>query len=187
MSSVLVWIDLEMTGLNPEVDRIIEIATIVTDSELNIIEEGPNLAVHQSEEQLALMDSWNQRTHGASGLIERVRASTVTEEQAQEQTLAFIQRHCGPRSAPLAGNSVHQDRRFLARYMPEIEAYLHYRIVDVSTVKELTARWYPNTFVRRPSKPDTHEALSDIRGSIEELRFYRRAVFIGEDASEAGA
>lgn len=177
MAGVLVWMDLEMTGLDPERDRIIEIATLITDDALNVLAEGPNIAVHQPEEVLALMDSWNQRTHGASGLIDRVRASKIGEEEAQQMTLDFIKKWAKPRSAPLAGNSVHQDRRFLARYMQEIEAYLHYRIVDVSTIKELTQRWYPEEFAGRPPKGDAHLALGDIYASVEELRYYRSAVF----------
>lgn len=177
MSGVLVWMDLEMTGLDPDVDRIIEIATLVTDDALNVLAEGPNIAVYQPEEVLDRMDAWNQRTHGASGLIDRVRASTVSEAQAQQMTLDFIKEWAKPRSAPLAGNSVHQDRRFLARYMAEIEAYLHYRIVDVSSIKELTQRWYPEEFAARPPKGDAHMAVSDIYASVEELRYYRSAVF----------
>lgn len=169
--------DLEMTGLDPERDRIIEIATLVTDESLNVLAEGPNVAIHQPDSVLDLMDAWNQRTHGASGLTDRVRASTVSEEEAQRLTLDFIKEWAKPRSAPLAGNSVHQDRRFLARYMQEIEAYLHYRIVDVSTVKELAQRWYPEEFAGRPPKTDAHMALGDIYASVEELRYYRGAVF----------
>ena len=178
MPSCLVWIDMEMTGLDPTRDRVLEIATIVTDSDLNVLAEGPCLVIHQPDDVLAGMDDWNQRTHGASGLIERVRASTTTVEQAQAQTIAFLRRHCGPRSAPLAGNSVHQDRRFLARWMPDLEAFLHYRIVDVSTVKELAARWFPTRFAGRPPKAENHRALEDIRASIDELRYYREALFI---------
>lgn len=177
MAGVLVWMDLEMTGLDPERDRIIEIATLVTDESLNVLAEGPNVAIHQPDSVLDLMDAWNQRTHGASGLTDRVRASTVSEEEAQRLTLDFIKEWAKPRSAPLAGNSVHQDRRFLARYMQEIEAYLHYRIVDVSTVKELVQRWYPEEFAGRPPKTDAHMALGDIYASVEELRYYRGAVF----------
>lgn len=177
MAGVLVWMDLEMTGLDPERDRIIEIATLVTDESLNVLAEGPNVAIHQPDSVLDLMDAWNQRTHGASGLTDRVRASTVSEEEAQRLTLDFIKEWAKPRSAPLAGNSVHQDRRFLARYMQEIEAYLHYRIVDVSTVKELAQRWYPEEFAGRPPKTDAHMALGDIYASVEELRYYRGAVF----------
>lgn len=177
MAGVLVWMDLEMTGLDPERDRIIEIATLMTDESLNVLAEGPNVAIHQPDSVLDLMDAWNQRTHGASGLTDRVRASTVSEEEAQRLTLDFIKEWAKPRSAPLAGNSVHQDRRFLARYMQEIEAYLHYRIVDVSTVKELAQRWYPEEFAGRPPKTDAHMALGDIYASVEELRYYRGAVF----------
>lgn len=173
----LVWIDLEMTGLEPERDRILEAAVIITDGQLEVVAEGPNLVVHQSDEVLAGMDDWNQRHHGASGLIKRVRASTLTEAEAEAQLLAFLEAHVGKREAPLAGNSVHQDRRFLARYMPAFDAYLHYRIVDVSSVKELVARWNPQAYAGRPNKKGTHRALDDIRESITELAYYRKSAF----------
>ncbi len=173
----LVWIDMEMTGLDPDRDCIIEIATIVTDSNLDVIAEGPELVIHQSDDVLEGMDDWNREHHGASGLIERVRASTVTEQQAEELTLRFLERHCEPGTSPLAGNSVWQDRRFLRRYMPSLDAFLHYRIVDVSTIKELVQRWYPEVYERTPVKQTAHRALLDIRESIEELRFYRDTVF----------
>ncbi|MFK7988757.1 MAG: oligoribonuclease [Sandaracinaceae bacterium] len=174
----LVWMDLEMTGLDVGRERILEIATIVTDGQLEVLAEGPELVVHQSDELLAGMDEWNTEHHGASGLTDRVRSSTVTEQEAEAQTLAFIEAHVGPRTAPLAGNSVHQDRLFIAKYLPALNAHLHYRNVDVSTVKELVQRWYPDVFQKRPSKKGSHRALDDIRESIEELQFYRRAVFI---------
>lgn len=172
----LVWIDLEMTGLSPEQDRIIEIATLVTDSDLNILAEGPVLAVHQSEQQLGLMDEWNQKTHGGSGLVDRVRASRVTEAEAERQTLAFLSKYSEPRSSPICGNSVHQDRRFLVRYMPELAAFFHYRNLDVSTVKELARRWKPSV-VDGVTKQSRHEALQDIRDSVDELRHYREHFF----------
>ncbi|MEX1199060.1 MAG: oligoribonuclease [Pseudohongiellaceae bacterium] len=172
----LIWIDLEMTGLSPEQDRIIEIATLVTDSDLNILAEGPVLAVHQSEQQLGLMDDWNQKTHGESGLVERVRASTVTEAEAEQQTLAFLSQYSEPAASPICGNSVHQDRRFLVRYMPELEAFFHYRNLDVSTVKELARRWKPSV-VDGVTKQSRHEALQDIRDSVDELRYYREHFF----------
>jgi oligoribonuclease len=174
----LVWVDLEMTGLRVERERILEIATIITDAELNIIAEGPELVLHQSDETLAAMDEWNTKHHGASGLIDRVRASTVDDDAAEAQTLAFVRAHVADGKAPLAGNSIHQDRLFLARYMPALEAYIHYRNVDVSTLKELVKRWYPAAYEKRPTKKGSHRALDDIRESIEELRYYRDAVFI---------
>ncbi|MCA9535775.1 MAG: oligoribonuclease [Myxococcales bacterium] len=173
----IVWADLEMTGLVPERERIIEIAMIITDGELNVIAEGPNLVVHQPDELLAAMDEWNTKHHGQSGLTERVRESTVTEADAEAQVLAFLEQHCAPRTVPLAGNSIHQDRRFLALYMPLVDAFLHYRMIDVSTLKELTQRWYPEAYSKRPAKRGNHRAIDDILESIEELRYYRSAVF----------
>lgn len=173
----LVWIDMEMSGLDAERERILEIAVLVTDGELEVIAEGPSLVVHQSDEVLAGMDEWNTKHHGDSGLTERVRASTVTEAEAEAQVLAFLSEHCAPKSAPLAGNSVHQDRRFLRRYMPKLDDFLHYRIVDVSTIKELGSRWYPREYDGRPNKRAQHRAMDDIRESLEELRYYRQAFF----------
>lgn len=171
-AKALIWIDLEMTGLNPETDRIIEMATIITDSELNIIAEGPVIAVHQSDAMLAGMDEWNKRTHGATGLIERVKSSKISEPEAERQTLDFISRYVPQKRSPMCGNSICQDRRFLARCMPTLEAWFHYRNLDVSTLKELVARWRPelaNGFAKKAS----HKALDDIRESIEELKYYR--------------
>ncbi len=168
----LVWIDLEMTGLSPENDRIIEIATIVTDIQLEVVAEGPSLVVHQSDERLAAMDDWNQKTHGDSGLIELVRESTINEAQAEQQTLAFLKRYASKKCSPLCGNAVCQDRRFLDRYMPEVSAFLHYRHLDVSTLKELAKRWRKELFSNELKK-SRHRALDDIRESIEELKFYR--------------
>jgi oligoribonuclease len=173
----LVWIDMEMSGLDPDRERILEIAAIVTDGDLDVVAEGPELVVHQPDSVLEAMDEWNTSHHGASGLVERVRASQVTEAEAEDQVLAFIAEHVGNKKAPLAGNSVHQDRRFLARYMPKIDDYLHYRLVDVSTIKELCGRWYPDAYRNRPEKKNVHRALDDIRESIDELRFYRTAIF----------
>jgi oligoribonuclease len=170
--NALVWIDLEMTGLSPERDRIIEIATIITDSNLKIIAEGPVLAVKQPESLLAGMDEWNTRTHHATGLVDRVRSSTVDDRQAELETLRFIRQYVPRNKSPLCGNSICQDRRFLARYMQELEAYLHYRNLDVSTVKELAKRWHPD-LADGFDKRGTHRALDDIRESIEELRYYR--------------
>ncbi|PHM74871.1 oligoribonuclease [Xenorhabdus kozodoii] len=168
----LIWIDLEMTGLDPERDRIIEIATIVTDSELNILAEGPVIAVHQSDEQLALMDDWNVRTHTGSGLIERVKQSQFNDVQAEKATIAFLEQWVPAGKSPICGNSVGQDRRFLFRYMPELEKYFHYRYLDVSTLKELARRWKPE-MLSGLSKKNTHQALDDIRESIAELVYYR--------------
>lgn len=166
-----------MTGLDPSRERIIEAAVIVTNGALDIVAEGPNLIIHQPEEVLSQMDEWNTKQHGESGLIDKVRASTVTEAMAESELLAFVRQYCAPRSAPLAGNSVHHDRRFLQRYMPAFDAFLHYRIVDVSTVKELCRRWYPEVLASAPPKGESHRALDDIRESIAELRYYRTAVF----------
>lgn len=168
----LVWIDLEMSGLDPATCRILEAACIVTDSDLNVVAEGPVIAVHQPDEVLAAMDDWNTRTHTASGLVERVRASKVSEAEAEAMLLDFVSRHVPPRSSPLCGNSVWQDRRFLARYMSKFDAYLHYRLLDVSTLKILAARWAP-AVAAGVVKKESHQALDDIRESIAELRHYR--------------
>jgi oligoribonuclease len=171
-ASHLVWMDLEMTGLDPETDRIIEIATVITDKDLNIMAQGPVLAVSQAASVLDAMDDWNQRTHRNSGLIERVEQSTISESDAERETLAFIETYVPSRSSPLCGNTICQDRRFLYRYMPELERYLHYRNLDVSTLKELVQRWKPDvglSFTKRA----THQALDDILESIEELKHYR--------------
>jgi oligoribonuclease len=175
VDSNLVWVDMEMTGLDPQKDKILEIATLVTDSELNIIAEGPNLAIFQPEEVLAGMDEWNQTHHGQSGLITRVRASTETLRSAEEKTLAFVANYCKPKSSPLCGNSVWQDRRFLDQYMGELNRYFHYRIIDVSSIKELASRWYPNLSPLK--KAESHQALADIRESVAELLYYRKHCF----------
>jgi oligoribonuclease len=172
----LVWVDLEMSGLDPEKCTILEIASIITDAELRIVAEGPVRAIHQPDSVLDAMDDWNREHHAASGLSARVRASTHSMADAERDTLAFVQRYCTERSSPLCGNSIHHDRRFLARYMPRFDAYLHYRIVDVSTIKELARRWYPDG-PPAPEKKHAHLALDDIRESIAELRFYRQHVF----------
>ena len=177
MPDLMVWMDLEMTGLDPERERIIEIAALITDSELEIVAEGPNLVVHQSDELLAAMDEWNTKHHGDSGLTQRVRESTLDEETAAQALLEFMQQHVPERSAPLAGNSVHQDRRFLRRYMPEVDDYLHYRIIDVSTIKELGRRWHADAYAAAPKKETRHRALEDIKESIQELRYWRSSIF----------
>jgi oligoribonuclease len=171
-SNNLIWIDLEMTGLDPDHDLIIEIATIVTDKYLNILAEGPVLAVHQSDEALAKMDEWNQTHHGQSGLIDRVKASTISDAEAERQTLAFIQQWVPEGKSPICGNSIGQDRRFLYRYMPTLERYFHYRNLDVSTLKELAARWAPQ-LLEGLNKKSAHRALEDIIESIDELKYYR--------------
>jgi oligoribonuclease len=172
----LIWVDLEMTGLDPETHKIIEIASIVTDSELNILAEGPVLAVHQPEEELAKMDDWCTNTHTASGLVERVRNSKVTEQDAVAQTIAFLEPWVPKGASPICGNSIGQDRRFLYKHMPELEEYFHYRYLDVSTLKELTRRWKPEV-LDGFSKQGTHLALDDIRESIAELKYYRETIF----------
>jgi len=171
----LIWLDMEMTGLQPESDRIIEIALLVTDLNLETIAEGPVLVVHQPEEVLGAMDSWNKGTHGKTGLIERVRASSLTEAQAERQALEFLRAHVPASTSPMCGSSICQDRRFLARWMPALESYFHYRNLDVSTLKELVRRWKPEA-LKGFTKEGKHEALADIRESIEELKYYRRTV-----------
>lgn len=168
----LIWIDLEMTGLDPDTDRIIEIATVITDSYLNIVAEGPVFAIHQSETYLGRMDSWNVRQHTGTGLTTRVRESKTTEAEAEAATLAFIQQHVATGKSPMCGNSICQDRRFLYRYMPQLEKYFHYRNLDVSTLKELARRWVPS-IAKGFKKDSKHMALSDIYDSIEELKYYR--------------
>ena len=168
----LIWLDLEMTGLDPFTDRILEVATVVTDQDLRILAEGPVIAVHQSEEVLAGLDDWNREHHGASGLLERVRCSPVDEAGAEVQTLAFLAGQVPAGASPLCGNSICQDRRFLARCMPRLEAYFHYRNLDVSTVKILALRWAPE-IAASFTKSGKHQALDDIRESIAELRHYR--------------
>ncbi|HKP97890.1 MAG TPA: oligoribonuclease [Fibrobacteria bacterium] len=185
MENNLVWVDMEMTGLDPLRDQILEIATLVTDSELNILAEGPNLAVFQPEEVLRQMDEWNQTHHGQSGLLDRVRASTESVAGAERKTLEFVAAHCKPKTSPLCGNSVWQDRRFIDRLMPDLNRFFHYRIIDVSSVKELARRWYPQ--LPPIAKKESHLALADIRESLEELRYYRSAIFLPPSAPPAAA
>jgi oligoribonuclease len=172
----LIWIDLEMTGLDPVNDTIIEIATLVTDKHLNVLAEGPVIAIRQPESALDGMDEWNQRVHGQSGLIERVRASESDMRSAELHTLEFLQQHVPERASPMCGNSICQDRRFLARLMPELEAYFHYRNLDVSTIKELARRWAPDVLAGY-RKHSSHQAMDDIRGSVAELSHYRAGFF----------
>ena len=168
----LVWLDCEMTGLNPETERIIEIAVVVTGPQLEPRVEGPVLVIHQSDELLGKMDAWNKGTHGRSGLIDKVKASTTTEAQAEEELLQFLKKYVPKGKVPLCGNSIGQDRRFLARYMPRLEAFLHYRNVDVSTLKELAKRWKPEAYSSF-KKAQKHTALADVYESIDELAHYR--------------
>lgn len=173
----LAWLDLETTGLDPETCVILEIATVVTDAELNILATGPDLVIHHPPEVLAGMDEWAKKQHEASGLLTAVRESQVTLAAAEEATLAFLSEHCPPGACPLAGSSVCLDRRFLVRYMPKLHAFLHYRHVDVSTVKELVRRWYPDKALPEPH-PSKHRSLLDVLDSLEELRYYRSTVFV---------
>lgn len=172
----LIWIDMEMTGLDPEKERIIEIATVVTDSHLNVIAEGPVFAVHQSDELLNKMDGWNTRQHNSSGLVKRVRESQMTEAEAERLTLEFLRQHVPAGKSPMCGNSIYQDRRFLYKYMPQLEKFFHYRLIDVSSMKELALRWAPKIYSGL-EKESKHLALSDIYDSIEELKYYRRELF----------
>jgi oligoribonuclease len=168
----LIWLDMEMTGLDPDSDRIIEVAVVVTDPDLNVLAEGPVFAIHQSDETLNKMDNWNKGTHGKSGLIDRVKASTVDEAQAEQELIAFLKQWVPANKSPMCGNSICQDRRFMARGMPKLEAFFHYRNLDVSTLKELCRRWKPE-LASGFKKAQKHTALADIVESIEELRYYR--------------
>lgn len=176
MDDCLVWMDLEMTGLNPDTAVIVEIATLVTDRDANLVAEGPVIAISHPPEVVAAMDSWSREHHEKSGLLARMLASKIDTAEAERLTLAFVAAHVKEKTAPLCGNSIWQDRRFLVKYMPALNEYLHYRMVDVSTIKELAKRWYPN--LPRYEKKNTHTALSDIMESIEELKFYRRKLFV---------
>ena len=177
----LVWMDCEMTGLDVEKEVLIEIATLITDSELNILEEGPCIAIHQRDEILEKMDEWNTKHHNASGLVKRVRESLINEVEAEKRTLDFIKKYCPKGTSPLCGNSIHQDRKFLHKYMPEMQDYFHYRSIDVTSIKELVTRWYPNG-PKFPKKSQEHVAMIDIRESLQELILYRENYFIGQEA-----
>lgn len=174
----LVWLDLEMTGLNPQSDTILEIATVITDSELIFIAQGPNLVIQQSAEILKAMDQWNQHHHEKSGLIAAVQQSIISLNQAEEHVLAFLKEYCVEGLSPLCGNSIYQDKAFIRRLMPELNAFLHYRLIDVSTIKEVVKRWYPNDPKVRYEKKEVHRALEDVYAAIEELKHYRTYFFI---------
>jgi oligoribonuclease len=176
----LVWIDMEMSGLVPERDRVLEVAMVVTDADLNTVAEAPVYVIHQPDEVLDAMDSWNRSTHGKSGLVDKVRASTFTEAEVEARLVEFLKPIVPERTAPLCGNTVHQDRRFMVRYLPLFDAYLHYRIIDVSTLKELAKRWRPDVLAG-VTKEGKHEALADIHESIEELRHYRRHFLVAPE------
>ncbi len=171
------WIDCEMTGLDPVHNTLLEIATIITDYDLEIVATGPVLAIRTSEARLEKMDRWNQSTHRKSGLLDRIRAEGVTTAEAERQTLSFIKKYCYKKTAPLCGNSIGQDKRFIAKYMPELEDFLHYKVVDVSSIKVLAKEWYGGRY-ESPKKKELHRALADIEESIEELRYYREHVFV---------
>jgi oligoribonuclease len=174
--------DMEMTGLDPEIEKILEVAVLVTDGDLNVVAQGPNLILRQPEEVLDAMDEWNTTHHGESGLLARVRESTIAEAEASATILDFLGEHTQKNKAPLAGNSIHQDRLFLARYLPEVEDWFHYRNIDVSTIKELARRWYPQQYANRPTKKGNHRAMDDLLESIAELRYYREAFFLQQSS-----
>ena len=173
--AALVWIDLEMSGLDPDTCRVLEIATVVTDGDLSVLGEGPDLVIHQPAEVLDAMDDWNTKHHADSGLTQAVRESRISLEAAERQTLDFLSHHCAPGKSPLCGNSIGQDRLFINKYMKDLAEYVHYRSIDVTSIKELSRRWYPK--MEPPAKKESHRALDDILESIEELRFYRQEIF----------
>jgi len=175
----LIWIDCEMTGLDPAHDVLLEIATIITNYDLEVIARGPVIAIRTSESRLAKMDAWNQRTHSASGLLDRVRTEGVSVTEAEEETLRFVKKYCYKKTAPLCGNSIGQDKRFLAKYMPQLHDFLHYKVVDVSSIKVLVSEWYGGRYAS-PPKQELHRALADIEESIAELAYYRANVFVKE-------
>jgi oligoribonuclease len=188
LHGVLVWMDLEMTGLEPDTDVIVEIATLVTDDDLNIVAEGPDLVIHQPADVLAIMKPIVVEMHTKSGLLGAITSSTITLEEAGEATLEFIKLHVPEaRTVPLCGNSIGTDRRFLAKYLPEIENYLHYRSVDVSSIKELAKRWFPKSGIDRPNKGGMHRAMDDVRESVRELQYYREKFFVSELPSSNGS
>ncbi len=174
-SNALIWIDIEMSGLHPETDRVLEIAIVITDAQLNVVAEAPVLVVHQSDAVLDAMDNWNKSTHKKSGLIDRVKASVLTEAEVEAQMIGFLAQHVPKGVSPICGNSVHQDRRFLVKYLPKLDDYFHYRLIDVSTLKELARRWKPEVLTGMV-KHGKHEALADIHESIAELRYYREQI-----------
>ena len=176
-SDLLVWLDLEMTGLDPKKCTVIEIGVVITDNQLEIVEEGPAIAIHHSDKTLNGMEAWSRYHHKKSGLTEACRASKVSLKKAESQVLHFIQKHCKKNSSPLCGNTIWQDRRFLIKYMPTLEQYLHYRTIDVSSLKELVRRWYSDAHAMPHEKNSTHRVMDDIHESIEELRHYRGRVF----------
>ena len=177
-SDNLVWLDLEMTGLDPKSCTILEIGAVITDSELEVVEEGPSIAIHHGPKVLKGMEAWSQFHHKKSGLTEECRLSKISLKAAEEQVLKFIKTHCKEKSSPLCGNTIWQDRRFLVKYMPGLESYLHYRMIDVSSVKELVGRWYPSDHKMPREKRQSHRVLNDILESIDELRYYRKKVFV---------
>jgi oligoribonuclease len=188
LHGVLVWMDLEMTGLEPDTDVIVEIATLVTDDDLNIVAEGPDLVIHQPADVLAIMKPIVVEMHTKSGLLDAIASSTITLEEAGAATLEFIKLHVPEaRTVPLCGNSIGTDRRFLAKYLPEIENYLHYRSVDVSSIKELAKRWFPKSGIDRPNKGGMHRAMDDVRESVRELQYYREKFFVSELPSSNGS
>ncbi len=174
----LVWLDLEMTGLDPKKCTVLEIGVIITDSQLEVLEEGPSFAIHHPKKTLDGMEAWSKHHHRKSGLTEECEKSKVSLKKAEEAVLKFVKTHCKEKTAPLCGNTIWQDRRFLVKYMPKLESYLHYRTIDVSSVKELVSRWYPETFKMPRPKRQTHRVMEDVRESIEELKFYRSKVFL---------
>lgn len=176
----LVWLDLEMTGLDHNNDVILEIATVVTDKNLNILAEGPNLAIHQPETKLRLMDDWCQKTHTNSGLVNRVRESSINEKEAEKQTIEFIKQWIPKGKSPLCGNSIGTDRRFLCKYMPDLDNYFHYRVIDISSIKELAKRWRPE--IKELDKSNKHQALEDVKDSIDELKYYTNKFIIKNDS-----
>lgn len=180
----LFWLDLEMTGLNHRVDKILEIASLITNNNLEVIAIGPHLVIHQTNEALEAMDDWNKEHHGASGLISLVQQSTITVQDAANATLEFMQAYCKPKSAPLCGNTIYQDRAFLKIHMVEVDQFLHYRNIDVSSVKELVRRWYPTHSGRYFKKPERHRAAEDVMASVEELKYYRTHFFVPLETSK---